>query len=284
MADRDAALVVAPLGLPADLFEMPPGRIEIEVEMQVDIDVELLRQIENLFEMRVRVGVHIGTAADRFAAVAQRRDQQFFGAGIVGQAFLRKHADREIDRPGIVALQRLDRLEAAQADARIDLDMGAHPRGAVHDGALDHLCAARIDVLDREIALHRRDRGDGLSHAAMVVPAAAEQAGLVEMDVGVDEAGQREPAADVDLGGFAGKPRLDGGDTAAGDADIDRRGRGLASWRCGRSGRRRFSRSWPAGWMASNLAEAAVAGQLQIVCSFEAELFKICACTLAARL
>ena len=162
MADRDAALVVAPLGLPADLVEMPPGRIEIEVEMQVDIDVELLRQIEDLFEMRVRIGVHVGTAADRFAAVAQRRDQQFLGAGIVGQAFLRKHADREIDRPGIVALQRLDRLEAAQADARIDLDMGAHPRGAVHDGALDHLGAARVDVLDREIALHGRDRGDGL--------------------------------------------------------------------------------------------------------------------------
>ena len=179
-----------------------------------------------LFEMRVRVGVHIGTAADRLAAVAQRRDQKFLGAGIVGQAFLRKHAERQIDRPGIVALQRLDRLEAAQADARIDFDMGAHPRGAVHDGALDHLCAARIDVLDREIALHRRDRANGLADAAMVVPAAAEQAGLVEMDMGVDEAGQGEPAADIDLGRLAGKPRLDRGDPAAGYADIDRDGRG----------------------------------------------------------
>src|SRR3954452_7949582 len=121
MADRDAALVIAPLGLTADLFEMPPGRIEIEVEMQIDIDAELLRKVENLFEMRVRVGVHVGTAADRFAAVAQRRDQQFLGTGIVGQALLWKHADREIERPGIITLQRLDRLEAAQADARIDL-------------------------------------------------------------------------------------------------------------------------------------------------------------------
>ncbi len=34
----------------------------------------------------------------------------------------------------------------------------------------------------------------------MIVPAAAEQARLVEMDVGVDEAGQSELAADVDLG------------------------------------------------------------------------------------
>ena len=92
----------------------------------------------------------------------------------------------------------------------------------MHDGALDHPRAARIHVFHREIALHRRDRGDRLSHAAMVVPAAAEQAGLVEVDVGVDEAGQGEPAADLDFGRFAGKPRLDGGDTPAGDADIDR--------------------------------------------------------------
>ena len=100
--------------------------------------------------------------------------------------------------------------------------MGAHPRGAVHDGALDHLCAARIDVLDREIALHRGDRADGFADAAMVVAAAAEQAGLVEMDMGVDEAGQHQPAADVDLGRLAGKLRLDRGDPAAGYADIDR--------------------------------------------------------------
>ena len=99
VADGDAALIVAPLGLPADLVEMPPGRIEVEIEMQVDIDIELLREIEQLFDLRVRVGVHVGTAADQLGAVAQRRDQQFLGAGIVGQAFLRKHADREIDAP-----------------------------------------------------------------------------------------------------------------------------------------------------------------------------------------
>ena len=132
MADRDAALIVAPLGLPADLFEMPPGRIEIEVEMQVDIDVEFLRQVEQPFDLRIRVGVGVGTAADQVGAVAQRRDQQFLGAGIVGQPLLRKGADRKIERPGIVALQRLDRLKAAQADARIDLDMGAHARGAIN--------------------------------------------------------------------------------------------------------------------------------------------------------
>ena len=136
----------------------------------------------------MRIGVHIGTAADRLAAIAQGRDQELLGAGIVGQAFLRKHANGEIDGPGVIALQRLDRLKAAQADARVDLDMGAHPRGAGHDRALQHAGAALIDVLDGEIALHRGDRLDGLTDAAVVVAAAAEQAGLVEVDVGVDEA------------------------------------------------------------------------------------------------
>src|SRR5437868_6713025 len=122
MADRDASPVIAPLGLPADLVEMPPGGIEIEVEMQVQVDVELLGEVEDACEMRLRVGVRIGTAADRIAAVAQRLDQQIFAAGIVGQAFLREDAERQVNRPGVVALERLDRLEAAQADARINFD------------------------------------------------------------------------------------------------------------------------------------------------------------------
>ncbi len=126
--------------------------------MEIDVDVELLRQIEQLFDMRIRIGIHIGTAADGLAAVVQGFDQKLFGAGIVGQAFLRKHADRDVDRPGIIALQRLDGLEPAQADARVDFDMGPHVRGAVHDGAFDHAGAARMDVIDRKIALHRRHR------------------------------------------------------------------------------------------------------------------------------
>ena len=93
----------------------------------------------------------------------------------------------------------------------------------MHDGPLDHLRAARVNVFHREIALHGRDGGDGLRHAAMVVPAAAEQAGLVEVNMRVDETGQGKPAADLDLGRLAGEVGFDGGDTAAGNADIDRR-------------------------------------------------------------
>ena len=225
MADGDAALVVAPLGLPADLVEMPPGRIEIEIEMQVDIDIEGLREVEQLFQMRHGIGVHIGTAADQVAAIAQRVDQEFLGAGIVGEAFLRKHAQTEIDRPGIIALQRLQRRKTAQPDARVDLDMRAHPRGAGDNRAVQHPGAALIDVVNGKIALHGGDRLDRLGNAAVVMAAAAEQAGLVEMDVGVDEAGQHQPAVDVDFAGHALQPRGDRGNPTVGDADIERGGR-----------------------------------------------------------
>ncbi len=67
--------------------------------MKIDIDVELLRQVEDPFDLALGIGVGIGTAADHVAAVAQRRDQQFLGAGIVGQPLLRKHAERQIDAP-----------------------------------------------------------------------------------------------------------------------------------------------------------------------------------------
>ena len=52
---------------------------------------------------------------------------------------------------------------------------------------------------------------------------AAEQAGLVEMDVGVDETRQHQPPGGIDLGGLADEFWRDGGDLAAGNADIDRR-------------------------------------------------------------
>ncbi|MFK4498202.1 hypothetical protein ABIF86_002493 [Bradyrhizobium japonicum] len=221
MTDRHASPVVAPLGLLADLVEVPPGGIEVEIEMEVDVDVEFLREIEDALEVRVRVGVHVGTAADRLAAVAQRLHQQLVAAGVVGQAFLREDAEGEVDGPGIVALQRLDGLEAAQGNARVDLDMGPHARRAVHDGAFEHFCAARVDVLDRKVLLHSGHGADRVRDAAVIVPAAAEQASLVEMDVGIDEPGQGEAPADIDLDGLAGKSRLDRGDAAALHADID---------------------------------------------------------------
>src|SRR5262249_35163268 len=98
----------------------------------------------------------------------------------------------------------------------------AHPRGAVRDRTLDHAPAARVNILDGEVALHRGNGADRLADAAMTMAAAAEQAGLVEMDVGVDEARQHHAAGGVDLCRLADKVRRNRGDLAAGDADVDR--------------------------------------------------------------
>src|SRR6266404_1263397 len=225
MPDGDASVIVAALGLPANLVEVPPGRIEIEIEMKIDIDIEGLREIEQLLDLRRGIGVHIGAAADQIAAVAQRRDQQLFSTGIVGQPFLWKDTDLQIDGPGVVALERLDGLKAAQSDARVDLDMGPHPRGAGNDGALDHAGAARIDILDREVALHGRDGANGFADAAVIMPTAAEQAGLVEVNVGIDKAGKHELAVDIDLGAFRIQTGRDRGNPAIGYTDIDGNGR-----------------------------------------------------------
>ncbi len=155
----------------------------------------------------------------------------------------------------------------------------------MHDGAFDHFCAARVDVFHREIALHRRDRGDGLGDAAMVVPAAAEQARLVQMNMRIDEAGQSEPAADVDLGRLAGEAGLDGDDAPAADADVDRGCRGSRPGVAEDEVEGRFRvHGDRAGWNGDEPSGCAPVRQLQIVCSFGAQLFKICACSLMGRL
>ena len=134
-------------GLATDFVEMHPGRIEIEIEMEIDIDVETPCEIEDARDLAVRIAVGIGTAADQVGAVFARFDQKLEGAGIVVETFLRKHADFDVDGPGIVALQLADGAKTLQADARIDFDMGAHPRRALHDRLLQRAPRPRVDVI-----------------------------------------------------------------------------------------------------------------------------------------
>ena len=88
---------------------------------------------EDARDMAVRIGVGIWTPADQVRTLLARFDQEFFGARIVEQSFLRKHADFEIDRPSIVVLQSVDRAKAPKSDARVDLDMRAHAHGPLQD-------------------------------------------------------------------------------------------------------------------------------------------------------
>src|SRR5215813_11103596 len=125
------------LGLPDHLVETHPGGIEIEVKVKVNVEVEARGNREDLRDMAVRVGVGIGTAANQIGAVLAGCDQQLFSAGIIDQAFLRKDADLEVDRPGVVLLKTLDGVEARHGNARVDLDMRTHARRALDDRLLE---------------------------------------------------------------------------------------------------------------------------------------------------
>ena len=113
-----------------------------------------------------------------------------------------------------------DRVEADQADAGIELDMGAHMHGAVADAALQRLAAARVNVLDRELLLGRRGDANGLRDRALLDMAAIHDAGLVEMDMGLDHAGQDETGFGIDFPRVGVKISRDGRDHSTLDADI----------------------------------------------------------------
>ena len=160
------------------------------VEMHVDVDVEFARHLEDAMDLPGPVGVVVGRRADHGGARLERRDHQRVGAGIVQKALLRHDADLEVDRPAVAVDQRPHAFEPAQPDLGIDLDMGAHAGGAVADALLDRARGALGHVLDRESVLDGRDPLHGEMREALGLAVAARQdARLVEMDMGLDEAG-----------------------------------------------------------------------------------------------
>src|SRR5206468_2354062 len=139
-------------------------------------------------------------------------------------------ADLEVDRPIVLVDQHLRAFEAAQPDLGIDLDMRAHARGTVADAFLYGARGALDDVLDREAVLDRRHA----LHREMRIAlgrafASLEDAGLVEMDMGVDKARADQPAATLDLfPGAAAEPGRNRRDAAILDTNVGRRLIGFA--------------------------------------------------------
>jgi hypothetical protein len=85
---------------------MHPGGIEVEVEMEIDVDVEPLGDREDALGLPVGIGVEVGSAADQFGAALAGGHEELLGAGIVDQPLLRKDADLQVDRPGVIGLRR----------------------------------------------------------------------------------------------------------------------------------------------------------------------------------
>ena len=224
--------------------------------MKVDVEIEAARDIEDARGLRGRIGVGIGAAADDVGALLAGLDQQLLGAGIVGQAFLREHADLQVERPCVVALERPQSVKPVEADPRIRLDMGAHARRALDDGFLKGALRARVNVGLGEGPLgcgHRFDRF--LERPALAI-AAFENAGLVEVDMGLDEPGDHQPAVELLFRRVGSDMGSDVDDAAVGDADVDRAphrfrsagpdaGRDRAAWRANAIVRLRCGRDRP---------------------------------------
>src|SRR5262249_2845575 len=188
----------------------------------VDVDVELARQLEDAVDLPGLVGVVARRAADHPGAALEPLDQERIGAGIADQAFLGKDADLDVDRPAIVGDQRLHALEAAHADAGIDLDLRAHAGGAVLDAFFERARRPCAYVLDGHALLQRGDALHGTELAALLRRTAVDDARLVEVDMGFDQAGTDEmPLGVVDLG-VSGEAAGDGDDAPALDADVER--------------------------------------------------------------
>jgi hypothetical protein len=128
--------------------------------VKVDVAIEFLRDREDARDVTVRVAVGIRAPAYKVGALPARFDQEFFRAGVVEQSLLRKHANLEINRPRVVALQSPDRMEAPKPHARVDLHMRAHAHGALQDRLFQRAASALVNVLLSEGALCRCHRSD----------------------------------------------------------------------------------------------------------------------------
>ena len=222
VADRDPAAVAETVRQRADVVEVQRLGVGPEIQVHVDVDVELPRHLEDAVDLAVGVAVRIRRRADHRAALSERLDHELVGARVVEQPFLRKDADLDVDGPLVLLDQGQHAFEAPQADDRVDLQLGAHVGGAVQDAFLERLLPALVDVLRRERLLDPGDLADGLLQIAALRSAAIEDAGLVQMDMGLDEARGDQPAAGVDLLAPGREAGLDGGDAAALDADVHR--------------------------------------------------------------
>ena len=193
------------------------------IEMHVDVRIEFARQVEHTMDLSGMVGIVVRRRADDARAALQSFHQQRVGTRIVGQSFLREHAHLDVDRPGVVAPQRLDRLEAAHLHAAVQLEMRAHARGAVLDALLQGTAGAFVHVLDGERLFHRRDTLHGTCLAPLLRCAAVDDVGLVQMDVGLDQTAAGQAAARVEYRPFRLYRRLDRDNASARHADIHRR-------------------------------------------------------------
>ena len=191
--------------------------------MDIDIHIVLPRQFEDTVDLRRPVAVIAGCAADRPSALIQTGDKIGVGLGHTAPALLNEHAEVYVDRPAIILGELLQRLETLHPDIGVELHMGAHMGHAVNQQAFQRRLRARVHILDGKTGF---DRGDPLHVIGATVRrgrAAVEDARLVEMDVGFDQARRHQAAAGIEFFAVCREAGCDRGDTAILHADIAER-------------------------------------------------------------
>src|SRR5262245_37093278 len=163
--------------------------------MQVDVDADAaaVGDAEDDVEMAVDVGVITCwiEPADQVGAGGNRLVKQFGRSGRTDDAALRKGDDlhRHLVAMRIACRQHL--LEIAKPEPGVDIDVAAHPGGALRDAEVDHrrrpprdrLCGGQSLLLELNPLVHAEAGGAG----SMWFPRVADET-LVEMDMAVDEA------------------------------------------------------------------------------------------------
>src|ERR1700722_2995924 len=99
--------------------------------------------------------------------------------------------------------------------------MRAHPCRAVLDALLQRACSPGVNVLNGKAGFYRGNARHGIGLAPVLRCTPIDDTGLVEMDMGFDQARTDDAAVRIECLGIRGQVRFDCDDPAGIDADID---------------------------------------------------------------
>ena len=96
------------------------------IQMDINIHVIFVCQLEDSRNLARPVTVVARRATDGFRTALQALNQIGIAFGHPGPAFLQEHTKIEINPPGVILGELLERIETLHADIRIEFHMGAH--------------------------------------------------------------------------------------------------------------------------------------------------------------
>ena len=131
MADCHAPAPADAVGEIADKKDIEVVDRIAAIQMNVDVDIEFLGEREDALDLAGAIGIVPRCATDDWRSAFQRCHHVRLATLAVGPAFLQEHAKLQVDGPGVIFGQALDRVVAAQADVGIDFDLGPHVGHAI---------------------------------------------------------------------------------------------------------------------------------------------------------